>query len=267
MLRGPGGETDYLDQFNEHADVAAAHVDRYRALGEMSAAEIDDRVRIDDEPALAAFETLSVELDAAEATRHGAVNAEVSSARNQLFVLFPLGVATLFSGTMLAFRQIGKAERKRAQAEAELKTVARTDGLTGLVNRAEFERVLDRALARHDRDGRPGALLYLDLDGFKRGQRPPRPPRRRRSDTAREVAERTLATLARPYRILDHNISLDASCGVAYYPDDSTDPGTLLLYADTAMYAAKRHGRGLIERYRPETSSPVGSSSEPDVEA
>lgn len=49
----------------------------------------------------------------------------------------------------------------------QLSYQATHDSLTGLVNRAEFERYLQRALRRSHTDGSEHALCYLDLDQFK----------------------------------------------------------------------------------------------------
>ena len=56
-------------------------------------------------------------------------------------------------------------ERKRF--EGQLQYLADHDALTGLFNRRRFEEELDRVLAEAERCGRSGALLVLDLDGFK----------------------------------------------------------------------------------------------------
>lgn len=49
----------------------------------------------------------------------------------------------------------------------ELSHQARTDSLTGLLNRRAFQEELGRHLVRLDRENLPGTLLALDLDGFK----------------------------------------------------------------------------------------------------
>lgn len=49
----------------------------------------------------------------------------------------------------------------------QLSYQATHDSLTGLVNRAEFERYLQRAVRRAHTDGSEHALCYLDLDQFK----------------------------------------------------------------------------------------------------
>lgn len=48
-----------------------------------------------------------------------------------------------------------------------LSHMARTDHLTGLSNRADFDGVLSAQIAHTARAGEPFALLYMDLDGFK----------------------------------------------------------------------------------------------------
>ncbi|SEL84085.1 PAS domain S-box-containing protein/diguanylate cyclase (GGDEF) domain-containing protein [Roseateles sp. YR242] len=56
------------------------------------------------------------------------------------------------------------------QAEAQLAQLASSDALTGLPNRRELDRGLERALARQRRRARDGgamALVFLDVDGFK----------------------------------------------------------------------------------------------------
>ena len=45
---------------------------------------------------------------------------------------------------------------------------ARTDELTGLLNRNAWDEELERELARAERDGRPLCVVMLDIDHFKR---------------------------------------------------------------------------------------------------
>jgi diguanylate cyclase (GGDEF)-like protein len=55
----------------------------------------------------------------------------------------------------------------RQQLVSELSEQARTDGLTGLLNRTSLEERADLELARGRRDGTPLSLIVLDVDGFK----------------------------------------------------------------------------------------------------
>ena len=52
--------------------------------------------------------------------------------------------------------------------QRELAKQARTDPLTGLLNRRSFVEEITRRLDRLDREGLPGTLMYVDLDHFKR---------------------------------------------------------------------------------------------------
>ena len=51
---------------------------------------------------------------------------------------------------------------------SQMEELARTDGLTGLLNRRAMEEALDEQLQRGRRHGEPAALLMLDIDHFKR---------------------------------------------------------------------------------------------------
>ncbi len=62
--------------------------------------------------------------------------------------------------------QIGIAQEQIANHEALAKQ-ARTDALTGLLNRRGFSKRLDRQIAACAASGRPGTLVYVDLDNFK----------------------------------------------------------------------------------------------------
>ena len=171
---------------------------------------------------------------------------------------------------------------------AQLESQAVTDALTGLYNRRGFHQALETALSRIDRSGKRMAVLYLDLDGFKRindslghdaGDQ-----------ILRKVAEQ-LKTCLRPYDIvarmggdeftalldsLDHpedaarvaeklielisvrhqldgvEFTLGASIGIACYPECGQTVDGLLRSADMAMYEAKRAGRQQYRFFSPE---------------
>jgi diguanylate cyclase (GGDEF)-like protein len=57
--------------------------------------------------------------------------------------------------------------KRRAAAEAQLASLAATDVLTGLGNRRSFDETVNRELRRCFRDGKPLALMLVDLDFFK----------------------------------------------------------------------------------------------------
>lgn len=163
-------------------------------------------------------------------------------------------------------------ERKRA--ERELRYLADHDPLTGLFNRRRFELELELELSRAARYGPGGAILVLDLDGFKlvndsRGHAAgdellvevAAALRRRLRDTdviarlggdefgvvvphadeerAKLVAEDLLAA------VRELGAAVSVSVGIRSY-DGSDEPpagGSAVADADAAMYAAKRAGR------------------------
>ena len=65
-------------------------------------------------------------------------------------------------------RLLREQERERAAQEERIRHQAYHDSLTGLPNRASFAEHLDEAMRRAKRAGWPLALLFLDLDHFKR---------------------------------------------------------------------------------------------------
>ncbi|MEE4301479.1 MAG: EAL domain-containing protein [Pseudomonadales bacterium] len=153
------------------------------------------------------------------------------------------------------------------------------DTLTGLANRRLFTDRLQQAVRHAVRTGRPTALMYLDLDNFKRvndslgheaGDELLRTVARRLQDSVRSedtvgrfggdeftillnepcdshgasaVAQKVLASLADPIMVSGHEFRVTTSIGLTLAPDDGTDPQTLLKNADLAMYRAKERGR------------------------
>ena len=73
-----------------------------------------------------------------------------------------------------------------------------------------------------------------------------------RPQDAVSVARRLARAMRQPYEIEGRVVTLDSSIGVAIYPQDGEDGDTLLKHADTAMYQAKRAGRGNVELYSAE---------------
>ncbi len=182
--------------------------------------------------------------------------------------------ATGATGYLLVLRDV--TERKRL--DSELQRLAHFDTLTGLPNRKLFMDRLSQALARARRDGTPLAVLFCDLDGFKRindtlghahgdqllreaGARLSR--RIRDGDTvarfggdeytvilsqlgragdAALVARKLLAELSAPMQLGGMAVQVTGSIGIAIWPRDGDDLEALVRCADMAMYRAKAVG-------------------------
>jgi diguanylate cyclase (GGDEF)-like protein len=158
------------------------------------------------------------------------------------------------------------------------------DQLTGLPNRALLLSRAAEAVSGAARTGSKTGFLLLDLDRFKevndtlghalgdallqavayRLARSVRPgdvvarlggdefavllPAVRAPSAAREVAARLRAALAEPLRLEGMSFDINASVGIALYPDDANSVDQLLQHADVAMYLAKERHTG-VERY------------------
>ncbi|MFC3282617.1 putative bifunctional diguanylate cyclase/phosphodiesterase [Litchfieldella rifensis] len=164
--------------------------------------------------------------------------------------------------------------------ESQLRLKAHYDPLTGLANRLLLNDRLAHAMRRAKRHDRRFALLFIDLDCFKRindslghaagdqllKQTARRLSRVLRSDdtlarfggdefvallehdvssaSAQNVAIRLLEALEPPFWIAGQHLPVSGSIGIALYPQDSDDIDELIHHADAAMYAAKRAGHG-----------------------
>ncbi len=169
-------------------------------------------------------------------------------------------------------------EQRRAQEH--IHRLAHNDPLTGLDNRLSLNMRLDQLLARARRTQGAAAVMFIDLDHFKKindthghqtGDLLLQAVANRLRDMLREVdtiarlggdefiivtdcditpeaasivALRIVDALAAPFVLAGKTVHTGTSVGVAMYPADGEDSATLLRHADTAMYAAKSHGRG-----------------------
>jgi diguanylate cyclase (GGDEF)-like protein len=196
-----------------------------------------------------------------------------------------LAVALLLASGVLVFllRRLRRASAALQTSQDQAQYLAFHDTLTGLPNRALFEDRLRRMLLFASQDGTRVALLYLDLDRFKHindtlghpaGDELVRQTAARLKHTIREVdtvarlggdefaiilldvpdvgsaediAERLLLKLREPFRLIDDQVFVSASVGIALSSGSDTDADDLLRKADIALYEAKKNGRGRYE--------------------
>ena len=175
----------------------------------------------------------------------------------------------------------------RKQIEARLQQLSNFDQLTGLPNTSLLRQRFEERESAQLSDGQTMALMYLDLDNFKvindaLGQaigdlvlreiaQRLRVPLNDQDTLSRQsgdhftllfpemsqmqataMASRLLATLAEPLLIEQHDLLINASIGIALYPNDATDFDALRLCAETAMYRVKQDGRNSFRFFAPD---------------
>jgi len=179
-------------------------------------------------------------------------------------------------------------EREASElATVEMEHLAYHDALTGLPNRPLFMDRLIMALAQASRSNQRVAVFFLDLDRFKdindslghstgdgllkavaeRIRRCVREgdtvarfggdeftlmiPKIDEVEDAAKIAQKILETLKIPFSINERELFVTTSVGISIYPNDGTDPETLVRNADSAMYRAKDQGRDNYQLYAP----------------
>jgi diguanylate cyclase (GGDEF)-like protein/PAS domain S-box-containing protein len=165
------------------------------------------------------------------------------------------------------------------ETQHKLEQLASFDSLTEVPNRRLLHDRLEQATHRARRNKKEMAVMFIDLDGFKKvndalghdvgdlllqqvALRLQNCIRlsdsigrlggdefaiiledTRQPADAMTVGERILAAFALPFILDGHRVAATASIGIAIYPEDGMEPAELLKNADVAMYRAKQAGR------------------------
>jgi diguanylate cyclase (GGDEF)-like protein/PAS domain S-box-containing protein len=87
---------------------------------------------------------------------------------NHLYLAIDAGPIYDDDGNLIAVVETLRDMTEHKRAEMALKTLAAKDALTGLANRRSFDQAIEIEWARAERSGRPLALLFADVDHFKR---------------------------------------------------------------------------------------------------
>jgi diguanylate cyclase (GGDEF)-like protein len=168
----------------------------------------------------------------------------------------------------------------KVETEKNMNMLAFFDHLTGLPNRLLFRDRLEQAIDLARRSGKYLGVLFLDLDGFKEvndsfghdwgdqllvqiGNRLSSSVRK--YDTVarfggdefliliqqlpqkkelEEIVRKIMGVFKQPVHIGEQEFYVNASCGVALFPEDGDTVNVLIRNADLAMYAAKNNGKG-----------------------
>jgi len=173
----------------------------------------------------------------------------------------------------------------RKKAEERNYYLANFDYLTGLANRTQLDSNFKYILSLAKRHKTPFAIMFLDLDHFKGindtlghhiGDKMLIESAHRLKflkretdviarlggdefivllpDTsfegAREVAQKILSLISKPYTIGDNSLHITVSIGIALYPQDGDEVEILSQKADVAMYRSKETGRNNFQFFQ-----------------
>ena len=186
------------------------------------------------------------------------------------------------TGAVVAFHDVSAARAK----SLEMAHSAQHDVLTDLPNRVLFNDRLTQAIALAERQGKQLAVMFVDLDHFKKindslghgvGDKLLQSVAGRlmacvrRSDTVSRLggdeflillsqiehsedaaitARKILRAVAAPHVIDSKSLDVNVSIGGSTYPADAQNAETLVSYADVAMYEAKQQGRNSYQFFR-----------------
>lgn len=167
----------------------------------------------------------------------------------------------------------------KLDAERELYFKANYDMLTGLPNRNTFFKHLSHEISKAERNGKLVGVIFIDVDSFKAvndsvghesgdfilaqigralhdlirsydllarfggDEFLVMIPQVDTVDDIKSVAERIMNSFQKSYTIKNQEFHISVSAGISVYPNDGTDPETLIKNADLAMYRSKEHGK------------------------
>lgn len=174
---------------------------------------------------------------------------------------------------------------KLKKAHDDLSHLANHDFLTGLANRRLFNELLDQTIHTAKRDNTSCAMIYLDLDDFKKvndtfghqaGDQVLITVTNRLKEIVREsdniariggdefivllrntsshddieaTVQKILTKLAQPIQIPGNEVQISASVGIAVIPADGIEAETLIRKTDMALYESKKLGRNTYKFY------------------
>jgi diguanylate cyclase (GGDEF)-like protein/PAS domain S-box-containing protein len=193
------------------------------------------------------------------------------------------------TGAVIVFHDVGAARTMSLQMTHS----AQHDFLTDLPNRMLLNDRITQAVSFAERQGRQLAVLFVDLDHFKKindslghaiGDKLLQSVAGRliasvrRSDTvsrqggdefvvllsqvehaedAAFSARKILAAITSPHHIDHRDLYINVSIGISTYPGDGQDAESLMNTADSALYDAKEHGRNNYQFFRPDMHARV----------
>jgi len=228
------------------------------------------------------FDTIEAQVELGATDERDETLAGLAALRRHVVVATPLIFSTGLGLLALFWAVVVGYQRRTERQAAENQHQALHDRLTGLPNRTLLRDRTGQAIRGADRELTPAALLLIDLDRFKEvndtlghhdgdqlliqvGQRLRAAlrqvdtvarlggdefavllPKIATAEGAAAVARKLLAAFAEPFVLDGLTLDIEASIGLALYPDHGTDADELLQHADIAMYTAKDTHTGFV---------------------
>lgn len=191
------------------------------------------------------------------------------------------------NGIVLNYRDISEQKDN----ENKVYSLAFYDQLTGVANRTLFNESLGMSIEDAKANNLKVAILFIDLDRFKNindtlghraGDQVLKEVSKRMQHVLKSndiisrlggdefaiilsninhendfinVAERIIASLSTPFNIDNNEVYITPSIGISIYPNDTLDKDKLLMFADMAMYQAKKQVGNTYRIYSPELSN------------
>ncbi|AXL50333.1 hypothetical protein DSC91_002481 [Paraburkholderia caffeinilytica] len=188
-------------------------------------------------------------------------------------------------GKVLGLLAVARDMTEVYEYRSKIHQLAYFDTLTGLANRAQFNECISQELQQAGQEGYRVGVLMMDLDRFKTindtlghaagdqllcevarrieaGVRATDTvarlggdefiivsPRVRDAVELRGLADRVLSAVAAPVQLDGRTLVVQASIGIAVYPDHGDGTEQLVRYADGALYRAKEAGRNNVQFY------------------
>lgn len=192
-------------------------------------------------------------------------------------------------GNILKYSGIISDVTIKKKSERKVRQLAYFDTLTGLPNRTNFINQLDDELKVYESNGKMGAVLFVDLDDFKRvndslghdeGDKLLKSIGDKFINTIdvkntvcrfggdeflillRDIEENKIIDIVNNLiKIFNDGFEFNKKCtfitcsiGICMFPKDGKDSNSILKNADTAMYKAKETGKNKYEFYNDEMS-------------
>lgn len=201
-------------------------------------------------------------------------------------------------GNILYYEGTVEDITERKNHELQIRQLAVTDNLTGLLNRHAFSGKLASLIAEADKMQRKIAIAFIDLDHFKlindtlghragdkllenvaqRLIQSTRPtdaivrfggdefvmlyPGLRYAEDAEPLLERVMEAISQPIAIGDYVFNMTCSVGVSIYPDHAQEIDSLLTCADSALYSAKNAGKNKVQMFSGVLAQQLGERNE-----